>query len=339
MLWFTALAAFATLSPIAHAAPSSPKVGYIDVSVATVWTDPSKPRPVDHPALTNPAHIEKWLNSMTVQQYLDLTDSDRTQTQGLYGQLVHILSEQKGWYEVAVAGQPTPKNSLGYPGWVPKVQVSLDPVYGKLKASERPFVAIDKTDNAMLYHDPELKDEIMSISYDTRLPLLGESFRAIQVAVPGGSAFISRSDASVYPSISAIPYPSGEDLVNAAKLFVDRPYLWGGTSGFAFDCSGLTHTLYDAHGITIPRDSPEQADYYHPGVRVAKSALEPGDLIFYASNISDASTIYHVAMYAGNGTMVEAYGAGIPVRFTPVRFIAEYWGAERFLKSPQGYGK
>ena len=333
MLWLTAFVAFATISTTTYAAPSSPKIAYVDVSVATLWTDPSKPRPVDAPALTNPVRIEKWLNTMTLQQYLDLTDSDRTQTQALYGQLVHILSEQKDWYEVAVAGQPTPKNTLGYPGWVPKVQLSVDPVYGQLKTSDQSFVAIDKTATAMLYRDPGLQKKLLQVSYDTRLPFLGETLEAVQVAVPGGVAFIARSDASVYPGVSAIAYPTGEDLVKSAELFLDRPYLWGGASGYAFDCSGLTHTIYDAHGITIPRDSDAQADFYHPGVMVARSALEAGDLIFYATNLTDPNSIYHVAMFAGNGTMIEAYGAGIPVRQTPVRFNSDYWGAERYLKS------
>lgn len=112
--------ALALTSQVANAHPSAlhwrdaaiPQVGYISVSVATVWTDPTKPRPVDAPALTNPVHIEDWLNSMTLDQYLDLTNSDRTQTQALYGTRVNILSRQDGWYEVAVEGQPTPKIPL-----------------------------------------------------------------------------------------------------------------------------------------------------------------------------------------------------------------------------------
>jgi cell wall-associated NlpC family hydrolase len=119
--------------------------------------------------------------------------------------------------------------------------------------------------------------------------------------------------------------------VKAAKLFLNRPYLWGGTSGFAFDCSGFTHTLYDAHGITICRDADAQADYTGHGTNVTQSDLQPGDLIFYASNLTNPGTIYHVAMFAGDGKMIEAYGAGVPVRITPVRFNEDYWGAERFL--------
>ena len=307
------------------------QAGYISVSVATIWTDSSKPRPVDAPALTNPADIEGWLDSMTVDQYLDLTDSDRTQTQALYGTRVDILSQQDGWYEVAVEGQPTPKNSFGYPGWMPAAQVSLDSSYGQL-LSNKPFAAVDKVATAPLYRDALMTETYLEISYDTRLPVIDHLGGLIQVAVPGGgSAYLSARHATVYDSTSSIPYPTGKDLVNAGKLFLGRPYLWGGSSAFAFDCSGFTHTLYDARGITIARDSDAQADFTGHGTQIAQSELEPGDLIFYASNLTDPSSIYHVAMYAGNGEMLEAYGAGIPVRITPVRFNDDYWGAERFL--------
>ena len=52
-----------------------------------------------------------------------------------------------------------------------------------------------------------------------------------------------------------------------------------GTSGFGFDCSGFTHTIYKSHGITIPRDSGPQS---RAGVAVDKENLQKGDLIFFA---------------------------------------------------------
>ena len=192
---------------------------------------------------------------------------------------------------------------------------------------------VDKTPRAALYRDPHLELKYVELSYDTRLPVLSQTGGAIQVALPsGGSAYLSTSDVTVYDSDNAIPYPTKGDLVKTTQMFLGRPYLWGGMSGFAFDCSGFTHTIYHAHGITIPRDSDAQADFTGHGTRVPKEDLQPADLIFYASNQSDPSTIYHVAMYVGDGKMAEAYDAGTPVRITPVRFEEDFWGAERFLK-------
>ena len=329
---FRPLTTLVALSPVlcTLAAPFTHQVGYINVSVATLWTNPNKPRPIDAPALTNPVHIEQWLGSMSVKQFRDLTDDDRTQTQALYGARVDIIGSKDDWYEVAVPEQPTPKNPLGYPGWVPAVQISFDSDYDRSQ-STRSFAQVGGA-TTLLYRDAGLKDEIMQISYDTRLPVLRQLGKAVEVAVPaGGCAYISTSDTSIYSSASAIPYPTGEDLVASAKMFIGRPYLWGGTSGFAFDCSGFTHTLYESFGIIIGRDADAQADYTGHGTKVSRSELQAGDIIFYASNLSDPSSIYHDALYAGNDKMVEAYGAGVPVRITKVRFNDDYWGAERFL--------
>ena len=279
------------------------QVGYISVAVATLWTNPHKPRPVDAPALTNPAHVQEWLNDMTVKQSLDLTTDSRTQAQALYGDPVYILKTKDGWYEIAVPGQPTPKNKLGYPGWVPACQISFDSSFGKMQ-SVLPFAQVDRVATAPIYRDVGMTDKFMEISYDTRLPVMNQYGTSIQVAVPGGgSAYVSAADATIFDSVDSIPYPTGDELVAAGSMFLGRPYLWGGGSGFAFDCSGFTHTIYDAHGITIGRDASAQAAFVDHGKHVSKSELQPGDIIFYASNLSDPDTIYHDAMYAGNGKL------------------------------------
>jgi cell wall-associated NlpC family hydrolase len=120
-------------------------------------------------------------------------------------------------------------------------------------------------------------------------------------------------------------------------MFVNVPYLWGGRAGSGFDCSGFTSTIYQAHGITLPRDAgPQAAD--GQGRPVDKSTLQPGDLLFYSHRGSDPANpdaIYHVAMYSGNGDMIEAFDSATPVRITPVRLDADYWGARRYLDPPR----
>lgn len=310
---------------------SSHKIGYVNVTAATLWTDSNKPRPVDAPALASPVELQKWLDTMTVAQSRDLTTNSRTQSQAVYGAPVYITDSKDGWYQVAVPSQPSPDNDLGYPGWVPSNQIATNDEIYHILQDNRPFVLANKAPRPGLYKDPFLKHKIMDMSYNTRLPLLVELGKAIQVAVPGGVAYVSSDTASIYKSNSDIPYPAGKDLVDAGKMFIGRPYLWGGTSGYAFDCSGFTHTLYAAHGITIARDAGPQAYYTGHGVSVDRANLEAGDLIFYASNLTDPKSIYHVAMYAGDGQMIESYASGVPLRLTDARFNEDYWGAERYL--------
>jgi gamma-D-glutamyl-L-lysine dipeptidyl-peptidase len=221
-----ALSAAAAAAPRSSAA-SWPASAYVDVSVATVWTAPASPRPVDQPALTNPVNIPRWLSDMPLADKLGLTDENLTQTQALYGNRVYILARQAGWDEVAVPGQPTPKNPLGYPGWVPSVQLTVGHGFAALQ-SHRPF-ALVQAPTAWLYDNPALTRENMQISAGTRLPVLARASQAIRVATPGGGArWLSARDATLYPSASDIPYPTGASLVAYAERFLGRPYLWPG---------------------------------------------------------------------------------------------------------------
>jgi len=83
-------------------------------------------------------------------------------------------------------------------------------------------------------------------------------------------------------------------------------YVYGGTGpcGAGFDCSGLVLKSWAAAGITIPRTTYAQwAALPH----IAESAIQPGDLMFY-------NGIGHVAIYVGNGMIIDAPTPGQPVR-------------------------
>jgi cell wall-associated NlpC family hydrolase len=97
--------------------------------------------------------------------------------------------------------------------------------------------------------------------------------------------------------------------VNTALAQVGKPYRWGAAGPDAFDCSGLTMYAYRAAGISLPHSSRMQSTM---GTAVSRSAMQPGDLLFYYSPVS------HVSMYIGNGQMVHASTYGEPVKVVPV---------------------
>jgi cell wall-associated NlpC family hydrolase len=310
---------------------------FVTVSVATVWTTPQSPRPVDHPALTNPVDIRGWLSDMKPAQQEALTADNLTQTQALFGDRVLVVRQQGDWDEVLVPGQPTPKNALGYPGWIPKGQLISDARYDPFNDGAS-FALADRGVTTWLYRDSGLADHDLEISANTRLPVLDRTDRAIRVATPDrGPKWLDARTVTVYTRPAAISHPTGADLVRYAATFVNVPYLWGGRAGFGFDCSGFTSTVYQVHGITLPRDADAQAADSH-GRAIDKSALQPGDLLFYSHGSKDPDkpdAIYHVAMYSGNGEMIEAFDSTTPVRTTPVRLGADYWGARRYLDQPR----
>lgn len=91
------------------------------------------------------------------------------------------------------------------------------------------------------------------------------------------------------------------EIISYALKFVGNPYVWGGESlTRGADCSGFTQAIYGDFGYRIPRVSRDQANF---GKKVSESDLKPGDLIFYASS---SGRVNHVAMYIGNGMIVQA---------------------------------
>jgi gamma-D-glutamyl-L-lysine dipeptidyl-peptidase len=112
------------------------------------------------------------------------------------------------------------------------------------------------------------------------------------------------------------------DLVRTAERFVGLHYLWGGLSRWGYDCSGLTWAVYRVHGITIPRDADAQ---FAAGEPVSLARMLPGDLLFYEHPV-----VGHVAMYIGDGKMIESPNSASEVRIVPVR-TSDFRGVRRFL--------
>ncbi|MEC2554509.1 C40 family peptidase, partial [Bacillus tropicus] len=216
----------------------------------------------------------------------------------------------------------------GYPGWMPEKQLTYNQEFAD-KTNE-PFVLVTKP-TAILYINPSEKHKSLEVSYNTRLPLLSEDAISYRVLLPNGQkAWLRKHDGTIYRSQNDIPTPAADDLINTGKMFLGLPYIWAGTSGFGFDCSGFTHTIYKSHGITIPRDSGPQS---RNGVAVDKEHLQKGDLIFFAHDQGKGS-VHHVGMYIGDGNMIHSPRAERSVEIIPLNtpgYIEEYAGARRYL--------
>jgi cell wall-associated NlpC family hydrolase len=105
--------------------------------------------------------------------------------------------------------------------------------------------------------------------------------------------------------------------VGWARSQLGAPYQFGAAGPTAYDCSGLTMMAWASQGVDITRTSRSQ--YLAVG-KVGYAALRAGDLIFYGTDPSDPASIYHVALYAGGGMMIEATLPGQPLSENPVRF-------------------
>lgn len=115
---------------------------------------------------------------------------------------------------------------------------------------------------------------------------------------------------SVTPASLTRHRPSPADrAVRYAYAQLGKPYLYGGTGPYAFDCSGLTQRAWLAAGVRIPRTSQAQADF---GMPVSLSHIQPGDLVIYYPGR------FHVGIYVGGGRVIVAPHSGAVVRFARV---------------------
>jgi cell wall-associated NlpC family hydrolase len=92
---------------------------------------------------------------------------------------------------------------------------------------------------------------------------------------------------------------------------IGKPYLYGGAGPDAYDCSGLQMVSYLRAGLTLPRVAADQ--YAGSGPTFPLDQAQAGDLLFFASDVLLPSTIYHVAMYVGNGEVLDAPHTGATV--------------------------
>lgn len=131
--------------------------------------------------------------------------------------------------------------------------------------------------------------------------------------------------------------PAVGAAIGSVRRVIDRAmsqlgvqYVWGGGNGrgpstgipdafgsplnrVGFDCSGLMLYAFNGAGVALPRVSRNQ---FNAGRKVPVSDLRPGDMVFYKNG---GGPIHHVAMFIGNGKMIEAPYTGANVRVTPLR--------------------
>ena len=95
--------------------------------------------------------------------------------------------------------------------------------------------------------------------------------------------------------------------VNYALSQVGKPYSYNAQPPYSWDCSKLTAAAWGRAGVSLTPYSFTQATEVR---RISTSDLRPGDLLFYFNNA------HHVAMYIGNGQLVEAASPALGVQVT-----------------------
>ena len=137
----------------------------------------------------------------------------------------------------------------------------------------------------------------------------------LSLAVASGRASTHAAPHPPVADAAAAPSPVAAQAIAYARRQLGKPYVWGGTGPYGFDCSGLVYAAYRSAGVILPRTTEaEWAGLRH----ITRAQLQPGDLIEYAGSDGTVSDPGHVVMYLGGGMVIQAYATGYPVMLTPL---------------------
>ena len=155
--------------------------------------------------------------------------------------------------------------------------------------------------------------------------LTTEKATLASLTVPQQQAVASNSIGASGTTTASYTGPTStqaEKAVAFAYAQLGKPYQWGATGPTSYDCSGLAQAAWAAAGVAIPRDTYEQwAALPH----ISSSAIQPGDLLYYDG-------VGHVAIYVGNGYMIDAPQTGMDVEKIPMDtgwYASTFVGAAR----------
>ena len=160
----------------------------------------------------------------------------------------------------------------------------------------------------------------------------------IKRVLPRGASVEPLVSVTAQPSAAGVPAGSvstaggamtAAELTTALRAAESRqglPYVWGAAGPSSFDCSGLVQWSFAQAGVRMPRVAADQA---RTGPAVPASQLQPGDLLFYHTDPTAPGYISHVAIYLGNGWMIQAPQPGMNVQIVPANFGSQFAGAVR----------
>jgi gamma-D-glutamyl-L-lysine dipeptidyl-peptidase len=281
----------------------------VSVPVTNVWNEPSAARDIDECVTRDQPDVARWLAIQGHAERLDLLD--RLSTQALCGEPVVVVGESDGWVEVRLPWQRTPKDPIGYPGYIRSAHVVLAPCVVSEPSGEARVTLLTRLTPV----SRETHSSIVGfLSMGTVGALIAETGGRLRVEVGGGSWWINRSDAAIgrspLPVYSTTPDPMA---LSAAMSLVGLPYLWGGLSGWGVDCSGLVHLANRTCGNIVSRDSTAQRTEH---IRTGPAPML-GEQLFFRRRSGNLA-IHHVGLAVDASTMLHAPRTGRVVEFMPL---------------------
>jgi peptidoglycan DL-endopeptidase CwlO len=184
--------------------------------------------------------------------------------------------------------------------------------------------------NAIIISAPNTRLDVLMSKIKKLLPAQA-SVAALVTQIISGQTSVTTGSAGEFITTNQGAGLSSAQLttfLTAAMSRIGMPYVWGGDGPKVFDCSGLVQWSLRQAGVVMPRVAADQA---RTGPLLRFTQLQPGDLLFYHTDPTAPSYISHVAIYVGNGMMLQAPEPGMDVEIVKADFGAGFAGAIRIL--------
>ena len=238
--------------------------------------------------------------------------SAESATQVMMGTPLQILEKKDGWTRAI-----TPE---GYSSWVSSGSITyMDKAeFDAYQAAKKVIVTTKYT---TMYEGPSANSQMVSdVVWGNILLDKGAQGAWQKVAISDGrEGYVLKADITDFNKWLDSRNPTAENIIKTAKQFIGVPYMWGGTSIKAVDCSGFCKSTYFLNGIVLARDASQQcltgdnvdiSKYVDGGehTREALANLKKGDLIFFGTKAKaeKKERITHVGIYIEDGIFIHS---------------------------------
>ena len=238
--------------------------------------------------------------------------SAESATQVMMGTPLQVLEKKGGWTRAI-----TPE---GYISWVSSGSITyMDKAeFDAYQAAKKVIVTTKYT---TMYEGPSANSQMVSdVVWGNILLDKGAQGAWQKVAISDGrEVYVLKADVTDFNKWLDSRNPTAENIIKTAKQFIGVPYMWGGTSIKAVDCSGFCKSTYFLNGIVLARDASQQcltgdnvdiSKYVDGGehTREALANLKKGDLIFFGTKATaeKKERITHVGIYIEDGIFIHS---------------------------------